>query len=299
MRTQGLQVVFTVHDLFAMQLNTMPKALMLAFADWFSGVLATADAVVCVSRAVADEVVGWLQTHPDARSAPLSIGYFHLGANLEASQPSQGASPQEESILQQIRSEPTLLMVGTIEPRKGHAQAVAAMEQLWVEGVAVNLVIVGKEGWLTHDLIRRLRHHPQRNRRLFWLDNASDALLLQLYAQSSALLAASYAEGFGLPLIEAAHHGLPIIARDIPVFREVAGDHAFYFRGETSEPLAEAIRRWLALNITDRVPQSCGMPHLTWTESMRQLLEMLLQDRWYTHWQPASHTEVAGANAKL
>lgn len=282
MRIQGLQVVFTVYDIFGMQLNTMlPKAYRLAFADWFSGVLATADAVVCDSRAVADEVVGWLQTHPDARSAPLSIGYFHLGANLEASQPTQGVSSQEEAVLQQIRSEPTLLMVGTIEPRKGQAQALAAMEQLWADGLAVNLVFVGKEGWRAHDIIRRLRRHPQRNHRLFWLDNASDAILQQLYFQSTALLVASYAEGFGLPLIEAAHHGLPIIARDIPVFREVAGNHAFYFRGETSEALASAVHHWLTLNATGKAPQSVGMPYLRWTESTAQLLNSIIDNHWY------------------
>ncbi|MBU2804339.1 glycosyltransferase family 4 protein [Acidithiobacillus ferridurans] len=286
MRTQGLRVVFTVYDLLAVQLNTMPKAYRLAFGDWLDGVLATADALVCDSRAVADEVVEWLQTHPDARSSSLPIGYFHLGADLEASQPTQGVSPQDEAALQQICSEPTLLMVGTIEPRKGHAQAVAAMERLWADGLALNLVIVGKEGWRTHELICRLRHHPQRNHRLFWLDHASDAVLLRLYAQSTVLLAVSYAEGFGLPLIEAAHHHLPIIARDIPVFREVAGEHAFYFNGESSEALAEAIRLWLALHSVGQAPQSSGMPYLTWAQSVGRLQDCILGGHWYRTWTP-------------
>ncbi len=63
-----------------------------------------------------------------------------------------------------------------------------------------------------------------------------------MYDAAQCLLAASEAEGFGLPLIEAAQHGLPVMARDIPVFREVAGDHAFYFDGTDPEHLADAIR---------------------------------------------------------
>ena len=63
----------------------------------------------------------------------------------------------------------------------------------------------------------------------------------------SCLISPSEGEGFGLPLIEAAQHATPIIARDIPVFREVAGDHAFYFDGLEASALADAIHQWLAL----------------------------------------------------
>ncbi len=54
-----------------------------------------------------------------------------------------------------------------------------------------------------------------------WHDRASDDELLGFYADADALIAASYTEGFGLPLVEARHFGKPIIASDIPVFREV------------------------------------------------------------------------------
>jgi glycosyltransferase involved in cell wall biosynthesis len=59
---------------------------------------------------------------------------------------------------------PTLLMVGTLEPRKGQAQALAAFELLWAKGVDANLVIVGKNGWLVDALAERLQAHPQRER---------------------------------------------------------------------------------------------------------------------------------------
>ncbi|MDZ7598485.1 MAG: glycosyltransferase [Desulfobacterales bacterium] len=63
---------------------------------------------------------------------------------------------------------------------------------------------------------------------MFWLQGISDEYLEQVYA-CACLVAASLNEGFGLPLIEAARHRVPIIARDIPVFREVAADCAFIF----------------------------------------------------------------------
>jgi glycosyltransferase involved in cell wall biosynthesis len=293
LRKEGLRVVFTIHDLFGLTLGTMlPKAYQLAFQDmafqdWLSGVLSVADAIVCVSYAVADEVSDWLQAHPGARMAPLPIGVFHLGADLDASKPTQGVSAEDETLLARLLDRPSLLMVGTIEPRKGHGSALAAMEKLWDEGSEIALIIVGKEGWRSHDLVRRLRGHPQRNRRLFWLERASDETLQWLYHQSSALLAASFAEGFGLPLIEAAHYGLPIIARDISVFHEVAGEFAFYFPDTDSAALADSLRHWLQLYAGGKAPQSKGMPYLTWAQSTQQLLQVILENDWYTTYLPA------------
>ncbi|XTI71619.1 glycosyltransferase family 4 protein [Acidithiobacillus sp. AC3] len=290
LRAQGLRVIFTTYDLVAVQLDTSPKALRLAFTDWLKNVLAVADAVVCVSRSVADDAFDWLRAHPDLRQTPLPIGWFHLGADLQSSKPTTGISSSDENVLRSVNSRPTFLMVGTIEPRKGHAQALDAMEALWAQGEDINLVIVGKEGWRSHDLVRRLRRHPERGQRLFWLEGASDDLLLRLYAQSTALLAASFAEGFGLPLIEAAHRGLPIIARDIPVFREVAGDHAFYFPNDTDpQHLADTILHWLALQAEGRTPQSRNMPYLSWRESAAQLVALLTEEHEpYRLWTPPS-----------
>ncbi|MHB1321992.1 MAG: glycosyltransferase family 4 protein [Acidithiobacillus ferrivorans] len=294
LRDQGLRVIFTIYDLFAVKLETMPRAYRLAFGDWLDDLFTITDTIICDSRSVADEVKEWLQQHPDARQTPLSIGYFHLGADLEASKPTEGVNAKEAALLTQLREQITLLMVGTVEPRKGHAPALDAVEVLWKEGIQLNLVIVGKEGWRSHDLVHRLRRHPQRNKQLFWLEKASDALLIQLYAQSTALLAASYAEGFGLPLIEAAHHGLPVIARDIPVFHEVAGDFAFYFPNTDSAALADSLRHWLRLYAEGKAPQSRDMPYLTWAQSTQQLLKVILENDWYTTYQPAETQVTTG-----
>ena len=285
LRQRGLRVIFTIYDIIALNdPDLLPKAYNLGFSDWFAGVMMIADAIVCDSRAVADEVKGWLEEHPGQRNRSLPIGYFHLGADIEASRPTQGEGDEGAEVLAACQSRSTLLMVGTLEPRKGHAQALAAIESLWEAGVDLNLVIVGKEGWRTQRLARQLRRHPERDRRLFWLQGASDTLLLQLYAQSSALLAASLAEGFGLPLIEAARQGLPIIARDIAVFHEVAGEHAFYFQGDSSGELADAIQLWLALRAEGKAPTSREISWLSWAESTHQLMDVLINHRLYTVW---------------
>jgi len=89
-----------------------------------------------------------------------------------------------------------------------------------------------------------------------------------------------------LPIIEAAHRKLPVIARDIPVFREVGGEHVFYFSGLEPGPLAKAVLDWLPLNKEGRAPSSAGMSWVNWKQSAQDLLDVILNDRWYRQWMP-------------
>jgi glycosyltransferase involved in cell wall biosynthesis len=181
-------------------------------------------------------------------------------------------------VLQELTHRQTFLLVGTVEPRKGQAQALDTFELLWKQGIDANLVIIGKQGWRVETLADRSRRHPELNKRLFWLEGISDEYLEKIYAASACLIAASEGEGFGLPLIEAARHRLPIIARDLPVFREVAGEHAYYFTGTSPRALADAVLDWLALNVEGKAPSSEGLPWLTWAGSTRQLMEVVLKE---------------------
>jgi glycosyltransferase involved in cell wall biosynthesis len=68
---------------------------------------------------------------------------------------------------------------------------------------------------------------------------------------------------------------LPIIARDLPVTREVAGDHACYFAGSGAEDLAGAIRQWLEHRATGDIPSSAGIPSRSWAQNVTELIAML------------------------
>jgi glycosyltransferase involved in cell wall biosynthesis len=281
---RGVTVYFVVYDILPILLpDAFSECTDAYHSNWLKTISAVADGLICISRAVADELADWLEKNAPPRHTDLQIGYFHLGADIVASIPTTGLTANAAQIERQMQSAPTILMVGTLEPRKGHALALSAFELLWAEGIAVNLVIVGKNGWMVHSLAQRLDQHAENGKRLFWLDDASDEMLMRLYENASALLAASEGEGFGLPLIEAAQHRLPIIARDLPVFREVAEQHAFYFSGDTPDALAAALKSWLQLHRSGTAPVSTGMQWFTWEESAMQLLEVAQNKRWYRH----------------
>jgi glycosyltransferase involved in cell wall biosynthesis len=296
-RQHGMQIVFIVYDMLPVIRPELfpPEIAPLALA-WITTVAEIADRVACISRTVADELYEWLGKTNPQRLRPLLLGFFHLGADLQASLPSKGLPDNAQDVLAKLRSRPSFLMVGTVEPRKGHRQALAAIERLWVEGLDVNLVIVGNQGWMMDDLAERIQQHPERDRRLIWLQGISDEMLELVYRSSCALLAASEGEGFGLPLIEAAQHGLPIIARDIPVFREAADEHAYYFRGEHAQALADVLRRWLSLDA--EAPGSTGIHWQTWQESSRQLLDVVLGNQFHRSWSDAGG-DIRSANNTL
>jgi glycosyltransferase involved in cell wall biosynthesis len=127
------------------------------------------------------------------------------------------------------------------------------------------------------ETIRRLKVHSELGARLFWLEGISDEYLERVYAAGTCLIAASYGEGFGLPLIEAARHGLPLLVRDIPVFREVTAGQAYFFPdSRESGVIAKAVQDWLSLYKLGRHPRSDTMPHQTWKDSARQVLDAVL-----------------------
>ncbi|KAG9611651.1 hypothetical protein KCV01_g2388, partial [Aureobasidium melanogenum] len=240
-RRAGVGMHFIVHDLLPV---TLPEAFhahtRTAFTQWLETAADLADTLACVSRHTANELDHWLDARTTAHRPQVTA--FSLGVDPPRLLKQTSLPP---SLAEAFGKRPTFLMVGTLEPRKGHAQALAALDRLWTEGREVNLVIVGKRGWLVNDLIEAIENHAQRDIRLFWLSDCDDDMLDTIYARSDALLAPSLGEGFGLPLIEAAQRGKPVIARDLPVFREVADDYPTYFTGDTPERLAETLDGWL------------------------------------------------------
>jgi glycosyltransferase involved in cell wall biosynthesis len=279
MRASRVRLVFYVHDLIAINLPHYCDPVMPPLIKcWLDAISKYANALICVSAATANDLTNWMKEHDPKLLHRLDIAVIHNGADIDDSVPSVGLPHKAEAVLGALKSIPSFLLVGTIEPRKGYAQALGAFDSLWGSGLNINMVIVGKQGWRVESLTKRLSEHPELNKRFFWLDGISDEYLKKVYSTCTALIAASEAEGFGLPLIEAAQHKLPIIARDIAVFREIAGKYAYYFSGNEPDDLANAVRAWLTLYESAEHPKSDDMPWLTWKQSAERLKEIIVED---------------------
>ena len=276
LRQAGVKVQFVVYDLLPV---LMPQYFVEAakplYESWLS-VVAQSHEVLCISNSVSEQFKYWQLFQPSLPPYQAKSSWFHLGADVGASVPTSGIPKDGLGLLKDFDSRTNFLMVGTLEPRKGHHQVLDAFDELWKRGEQVNLIIVGKQGWMVNELLEKMTRHPQFNQKLFWLAAISDEYLELLYNKCQCLIVASEGEGFGLPLIEAAMHGLPIIARDIPVFREVAGEHAFYFSGGPTQ-IAGAIKEWFSLFVNKTHPKSDQISWKTWKQSAHSLLGLVLE----------------------
>jgi glycosyltransferase involved in cell wall biosynthesis len=274
-RNMGVKMGVVVYDLLPISMPwAFPDELYCIHDRWLQSI-SEAHAVYCISQTVANEFKAWLSQERPDRVGKIEVSHFHLGADIAASVPTTGLPPDSHSTLQKLKATPSFVLVGTVEPRKGHRQILQAFELLWSQGVAANLVIVGKAGWNVDDLVQDLRSHPCLGSKLFWLSGISDEYLALIYEACCCLLAPSEGEGFGLPLIEAAHYNLPIIARDLPVFREVAGDDAQYFSGLSPNALAQSIVQWLDSQKERGKVHANHFGCLSWRDSTGQLLKIM------------------------
>lgn len=239
-----------------------------AFSNWFFEIISMSDAVICISKSVAGDFIDIIRCSDAYFKPNLKFGWNHLGADFQHPADDTDMSARIADIC--CCAQPIFLGVSTLEPRKGYTTALDAMDRLWGDGVNCSYVIVGRHGWNARALGHRIVSHPEYGRRLYWLKDASDAELRDLYKHARALIFPSIAEGFGLALIEAAYYGLPAIASDIPVFREIGGDEVRYFTATDSEMLAERVKETLA---APKIPPS--IPFLTWRESTEGLLSMI------------------------
>ena len=219
-KLRGLKLAFVIYDLLPLHLPQWFSAkLFRAFRRWIKSVAILADRVSCISQPVKQDFEILMQTRYGLQAGAIPAHVFPMGGDIKASQPSAGLPESFSRTLGVIRRGKAVLMVGTIEPRKGYGQILDAFEHLWAKGSTHKLVIVGKPSWMTEGLQRRITSSPYLNGRLFWFDNASDEALQVLYKHCTGVIVASYAEGYGLPLLEAVEHGKPVLARDLAVFR--------------------------------------------------------------------------------
>lgn len=274
---RGALVYFLAYDLLPVtHPHWFPASEQPIFEKWLQ-TIKESDGVISISKSTSDALKRWMREHPRRRECSFRFGVAHIGADIEQSMPSKGLPKEATETLSRLKNQVTFLMVGTIEPRKGHAQAIAAFEHLWKTGHGCQLVIVGKAGWNVEPLIASLQRHPELGAKLFWFESVSDEYLELLYEASSCLLMASEAEGFGLPIIEAAQHKLAILARDISVFREVAKKNANYFKATNALELSQALIKWLHLYEQKKTANASKLKYLTWRESTRLISDFVCE----------------------
>lgn len=218
--------------------------------------ISRAGAVITVSASVAAELA---ECFPESREK------IHAIPN--------GFRPVNQGVVTTDRSNrPTVLIVGTIEPRKNHLTLLDAMEHVRREHPDALLIIAGRIGWQSDAIVERIRQAVDLGHTQL-IEGPDDETLHNLYRRAHVFAFPSHYEGFGLPVLEAMSHGVPVVASDIPSLRETAGDAARFVPATCPDALAGQV-----LNLLDNQEQ-CGtliaaghqrVQEHSWTETARR-----------------------------
>jgi alpha-1,2-rhamnosyltransferase len=271
---QGARIATIVYDLIPLsQPQFCAPVYRRQFVAWLQEALRRSDAILCISEASRVELESYCREKSLACPPTAS---FRLGGDLPPA--SAAAAPARDSIRKLAGGPDFFLAVGSIEPRKNHALLLDVFEQLWRQGTNAILVVVGRPTAGSQATVARFRRHAQLGRSLFFYDDASDAELELLYRGARAVILATLAEGFGLPLVEARQRGCEVIASRLPAFEEIADEGVRLFTPGAGAELAALVEQ--AVAEARPVPASF-MPDFSWRDSAQQFIARLgraLQD---------------------
>lgn len=232
------------------------------FTSNFLYIVSNADLFIAISKTTEDVLKKYLLDSP-ALNTP-ATSHFLLGADLDLIK--QKHQPSELLEATFTRNKP-YLCVGTLDPRKNHAFLLDAFDKIWQSNHEVHLCIVGCYGWKSEDTTKRILDHPLYGKNLTWFSDLDDSGLSYCYKNAKALIFPSVIEGFGLPLIEALYYGCPVMASDIPVFREIGEKRCSYFSIDTPDSLVAAINGFEASGKLPCVQQTDEFKWINWEES--------------------------------
>lgn len=215
-----------VHDAIPLDYPQFTRAGMAAvFARKLAVVSRGADLVIYSSQ----DAKARVEAHMD-RVPPAVV------AGLGVPMPVVGVVPAGVDV-----SGPYYVAIGTIEPRKNHALLLDVWEKL--EDAGPKLFILGSRGWGNADVFARLDSAPMMGRTVFELPGLTDGQVAALLQNAQALLFPSFAEGYGLPLLEAKALGVTVFASNLPVFHEILGDYPVYLDPTASYSWLETIAK--------------------------------------------------------
>jgi len=126
-----------------------------------------------------------------------------------------------------------ILLISTIEPRKGYDELITAASKAFLAGINLKFIIVGRLGWVSETFRKNFNEFVQTfTDEIQWYENATDEEISEFASEADIFLSPTRGEGFGIPVTEALIAGLPTLVRDIPVYQELySGVVAMYGEG--------------------------------------------------------------------
>jgi glycosyltransferase involved in cell wall biosynthesis len=225
----GARIVILVHDIFPLiNPEWFASNDIINFKKFFIDGVSLADLLIFSSNS---SLRAFEREFPNLTTTKKIIAFGTDGIGALAS----------NDVIEEDRAtqEKLVLMIGTLEPRKNYMQVLSWFE---MTNLNVKLVIVGRDGWKSGCVKRKILKLKMKGLKVSWKRSVPDVELMKLIAKANVGLCASLNEGYGLPLHEMINAGLPVVASDIEVFREIQATNVRYFTLGNLQSLDVAVK---------------------------------------------------------
>jgi glycosyltransferase involved in cell wall biosynthesis len=222
-RNPDAKVICVVHDLLPLTDLKLSDSATRLFLSRLLTSLHQADELTFVSNYSLDR---FRELVPQFAHLPARVVYPRT--RFDSSGPPRMSPPAQSAI------RPTFVIIVSAEPRKNLKVAIGAFRKL----PQADLVVIGYTNGANFT-----RNLPPNVRFAGYVEEREKAALI---AEAHGLIMPSFAEGFGIPIIEALAANTPVLCSDIPVFREVAGELADYFDPFSTDEICASVTRALS-----------------------------------------------------
>jgi len=262
--------VVTIHDLTVLHVytgraSTLPGPLYHLKRAGFYAIISIglnfAKSIIAVSQATKNEIIDHFHINPDK----ISVTYEGVDRNISGNS-GRNTKP--------VIPVPYFLYVGNAYPHKNLEMLLTAFKRFLLQiDRKFRLVLVGRNDIFYQRLVR-LAGSMGLSDSITFFGEANDIQLANLYSHAIAFIFPSLMEGFGLPALEAAGCGCPLIMSDIPVFHELVGNRAVFFDPKSSDGLADLLIRFVSKNDFGKTYSGFSDKRFDWRKLAEETLKI-------------------------
>ncbi len=227
----------SIYDITFIKYPDYVNSIVRTYTERVKQSLKWTDLVITISESSKKDIVEYLNVDPDRiYVTPLASRYYP--SYLDKHPVDRLASTVNYNF-----SQPYILFVSTIEPRKNIIALISAFNQLKQKHkIDQHLILIGQKGWKYEKIFAEIERSPWKDH-IHHLNYLSDEEVALFYSKADVFVYPSHYEGFGLPVLEAMTLGAPVVTSHTSSLPEVAGDAALLIDPNDASHLAEAMLR--------------------------------------------------------
>lgn len=260
-----IPTVVTVHDLsYFYYPEEFLKKDLYKLENWTKYSVRKAEKVIAVSKSTKKDLMTYYEV-PEKKIEVVYNGFEKL------------VPKKLQPTHYKLQPQKYILFVGTLQPRKNLLTLIKAYALFHRKHKDMKLVIVGKRGWMYHE-IYKIVEKLHLTKDVVFTGYAPDETVVDLYKNAFCFVAPSYYEGFGIPTLEAMSFGTPVISSNTASLPEVGGPAALYFNPFEEKELLHHLETLLKDHDLRNKLIEKGyerVRHFSWEKCAQQTLEVL------------------------